>query len=438
MSPTILVVDDNKEFVALMTSLLENAGYSVVNALKGRLAVDTARQHTPALALIDMLLPDMMGYLVAESIRQHSPQTTFVFMSGVFRGARYRNEVKSRFPDAAYFEKPFDANALLTSLKQLVPPDTSPVQASGPDAATDFEVELDSDVESSGEDESPFELTGLVKISGTGQLTAELRGDRLTQTPLKGPVSGSRPSRVEPRTNTPVSARRGALNDNLPGLFTAFYLANETGELYCQRGKVKKVVYFENGKPTFALSNLSADRFGQFLVRVGKIRPEQLEDVAVVAAQTKRRTGDVLVERGLLKDSERLYFVAQQVKSILYSLFGWEQGQYVMTFRAKARNEHVKLDVFPGNLIVRGVKKLYQPERLNRIVQSEDRLLPSPQPTYQLNEIDLEPWEASLLPQVDGTRTNAELVALAQRPDTQVRAFLAAMVSIDVLTRRDA
>jgi hypothetical protein len=89
-----------------------------------------------------------------------------------------------------------------------------------------------------------------------------------------------------------------------------------------QRGKVKKVVYFEAGVPVFALSNLAADRFGQFLVRVGKILPDQLQDVAVVAAQTGRRTGDVLVERGLLKDTERLYYVGQQVKSIIYPLAG--------------------------------------------------------------------------------------------------------------------
>ncbi len=91
---------------------------------------------------------------------------------------------------------------------------------------------------------------------------------------------------------------------------------------------MKKVVYFEKGQPVFALSNLVSDRFGQFLVRVGKIKPEQLTDAAAAAAASKRRTGDVLIERGLLKDTERLYFVGQQVKSIIYSLFGWEDGTY--------------------------------------------------------------------------------------------------------------
>ena len=77
----------------------------------------------------------------------------------------------------------------------------------------------------------------------------------------------------------------------------------------------------------FALSNLLADRFGQFLVRVGKIKPEQLAGRGAGGhSRRKRRTGDVLVERGLLKDTERLYYVGQQVKAIIYSLFAWEDG----------------------------------------------------------------------------------------------------------------
>src|SRR5262249_38324420 len=202
--------------------------------------------------------------------------------------------------------------------------------------------------------------------------------------------------------------------DSLHSLLTAVYQEQETGELGVQRGQVKKVVYFEGGSPVFALSNLLSDRLGQFLVRTGRIRPEQLADAALVAQQTKRRTGDILVERGLLRDTERLYYVGQQVKSIIYSLFAWEDGTYVMSFGGKARSETLKLDVNPANLIVRGVKKLYKPERVRRILALEDRLIPSRQPIYAASEIELEKWEAELLPHADGTHTVAELIALAR------------------------
>lgn len=442
MAPTILVVDDNKELVALLTSLFEEAGYAVVGASKGRPAVDLGKAEPISLALVDMLLPDMMGYHVAEGLQAARPQLKLVFMTGVFKGARHSKEALERFPGALFLEKPFDAKKLLETVRGLVPLPKGTPSSPRAEAPSDFDVELDIDVED--EEQDAMELTGRIKVTGGGNITAELSGLTLTAgKPLKGAIPGPRPhvsstSGVHASTDSSVrSARQGQLRDNLPGLITAFYLSRETGELSCKKGKVKKVVYFESGTPVFALSNLAADRFGQFLVRVGKIKAEQLDDAAVVAQQTGRRTGDVLVERGLLKDTERLYYVGQQVKSIIYSLFGWEEGQFVLTFREKARAESIKLDVFPGNLITRGVKKLYKPERIGRLVRPEERLMPSPQPPYQLNEIELEKWEAMLLPRLDGTRTNAEVCALAAKPEHQVRAFLAALLGLEVLVRRE-
>jgi hypothetical protein len=155
-----------------------------------------------------------------------------------------------------------------------------------------------------------------------------------------------------------------------------------------------------------------------------------------VAEQTKRRTGDVLVERGLLKDTERLYYIGQQVKAIIYSLFSWDDGTYVMSFKEKAAAESIKLDVHPANLIVRGIKKLYKPERLRRMLRPEDRLIPSVAPAYQLHEVELERWEAELLPKIDGNRTVGELLAYANRPDPVVYAFLVSMMSLGILEQR--
>lgn len=440
MPPTLLVVDDNKELLALLTGLFEEAGYTVAAASKGKPALDLAKDSKPKLAIIDLLLPDMMGYQLADALRSAGTDVPFVFITGVFKGAKHSNEALQRHKAAGFFEKPFDAKKLLESVKKLVPPDApSPLASAVQGAANDFEVELDIDVDEDTPQEE-MELTGKIRVTGGGNISAELRGEDLHATGgASGPVSGGRPHPPSAPSARPAGARAqrtGHLGDNLPGLITAFYLAKETGELGVQRGKVKKVIYFEGGNPVFALSNLAADRFGQFLVRVGKIKPEQLQDAAVVASASKRRTGDVLVERGQLKDTERLYYVGQQVKAIIYSVFGWEDGTFVVSFREKARSEVIKLDVFPGNLILRGVKKLYKPERLARLIAPEDRLIPSPQPAYALNELELEKWEAQLLLKIDGVRTNAEVIALAGKPEHQVRAFLVAMLGLNVLEKR--
>jgi hypothetical protein len=177
------------------------------------------------------------------------------------------------------------------------------------------------------------------------------------------------------------------------------------------------------------------DRFGPFLVRVGKIDPKQLELCQAAADKTGRRTGDVLVEMKLLKETEKLYYVAQQVKAIVYSVFGWDEGDYRLHFADRAAKEAIKIDLHPANLITRGVKKLYKPERLYRLLSPEERLVPSQQPAYGLHEVELERWEAEILPRIDGTRTVAEVIHIAQRPEHAVYGFLYGMVALKILDR---
>lgn len=439
MAPRILVVDDNQELLSLLTQIFEDAGYAVTAASKGKQAVELARAEPLKAAVLDILLPDMMGYHLADALRKQQPELPLIFITGVFKGGKHALEARQKYASAGYFEKPFEAQKLVEALGKLVPPEKkAPAAESIEDA---FDVELDIDVVED-QPQDAMELTGKIRVSGGGDLTAELSGATLTASPMTPkqqvaprPPPPGKPADA-PAPGTPGASRRGELKDNLPSLINAFYLSKETGELGVQRGKVKKVVYFEKGQPVFALSNLLSDRFGQFLVRVGKIQADQLEDATAVAAKTKRRTGDVLIERGLLKDTERLYYVAQQVKSVIYSLFGWEDGTYVMSFKDKATKESIKLDVHPGQLIVRGIKKLYKPDRLRRLIQPEDRLIPSLQPAYQLHEVELERWEAELLPKIDGTRNVAEILAVANRPEHVVYAFLAAMLALNVLERR--
>ncbi len=432
----VLVVDDNQELLVLMARLFEDAGYQVASANRGRAAIDGARFKPPALAVIDLLLPDMMGQQVAEALRRENPRLPLIFVTGVFKAGRHALEARHKFGPVGYFEKPFDSKKLLEAVRKVLP-----LEVASPPAVEDpFDVELDVSVQEDDPSHSPMELTGVIKVTGSDNLVAEIRGANLTASrvvPEGQPVS--RPAAQAPSSRPAVAAptfHRGELKDNLPSLITAFYLSGQTGELGVQRGKVKKVIYFHRGQPAFAMSNLLSERFGQFLSRVGKIKPGQLQEVLAVAQASRRRTGDVLLERGLLKDTERLYFVGQQVKSIIYSLFGWEQGAYLLTFKDKAIAEPIKLDVHPATLIVRGIKKFYKPERLRRLLAPEDLLLPSLQPSYQLHEVELQNWEAELLAKIDGTRPVAKLIELAGKPEQGVLSFLCAMMALHVLERK--
>ncbi len=462
--PKILLVDDNSELLALLAKMLEDAGYTPMPFSRGKPALEKARLERPALAVLDVLLPDIMGYEVAAACRKEL-SIPVVFITGVFKGGRHATDAKLKYDALGYFEKPFEASQLLEAIGKVVKPAKKETKKPAPaeisvdidiDAAPadsvddDFDVTVDVD-DDEGESD-PMELTGRINIKEVGGLSATLSGAKLTAAPAHAAPAAPRPPTRPPSapskgppppppdaqpapSKAGSSPRAGTLGDNLASLLTAFYQAQKTGELSLARGKVKKVVYFEHGQPVFALSNVASDRFGQFLVRVGKITDPQLAEALAKARPDKRRTGDVLLEMGLLKETEKLYYVGQQVKAIIYSLFAWEDGEYRITFQDKATAQALKLDLPPAMLILRGVKKLYKPERLRRLVSADARLRPSQDMPYQLSEVSLEPWEAHLVAALDGTKSVQDAVALAKRPENAVLATLAALLALQFVEK---
>ncbi|HEU4852144.1 MAG TPA: response regulator [Telluria sp.] len=66
----ILVVDDNSDSADMLASLLEYAGHTIVTANDGASAIEKARTFRPQLAFLDIGLPDMSGYVLAQEIRK--------------------------------------------------------------------------------------------------------------------------------------------------------------------------------------------------------------------------------------------------------------------------------------------------------------------------------------------------------------------------------
>ena len=65
----ILVVDDDRDIVRLVSSYLEKAGYEVVKAYDGETALHVLRREQPKLVILDLMLPDRDGWDVARLVR---------------------------------------------------------------------------------------------------------------------------------------------------------------------------------------------------------------------------------------------------------------------------------------------------------------------------------------------------------------------------------
>jgi DNA-binding NarL/FixJ family response regulator len=82
MGRRVLIVDDHPTFRRFATRLLKAGGFEVVGeADDGRSALAAARRLRPELVLLDVLLPDMSGFAVAEALAADSGRPLVVLIS---------------------------------------------------------------------------------------------------------------------------------------------------------------------------------------------------------------------------------------------------------------------------------------------------------------------------------------------------------------------
>ncbi len=68
--PTILVVDDMPENIALMRRLLAPKGYTIAEALGGVAALEVVATDPPDVILLDLIMPDMNGFEVCDRLKR--------------------------------------------------------------------------------------------------------------------------------------------------------------------------------------------------------------------------------------------------------------------------------------------------------------------------------------------------------------------------------
>jgi signal transduction histidine kinase/CheY-like chemotaxis protein len=78
----VLVIDDEPAVRDVLAAMLEKAGHDVVSASRGREGIDVFHTATFDVVFTDLGMPDMSGFEVAASVKQHSPTTAVVMITG--------------------------------------------------------------------------------------------------------------------------------------------------------------------------------------------------------------------------------------------------------------------------------------------------------------------------------------------------------------------
>jgi DNA-binding NarL/FixJ family response regulator len=115
MAWTVLIVDDHAGFRGLVRRLLEADGFAVVGeAGDGASALAAVDEQRPQLVLLDVVLPDIDGFAVAERIAERSPAPMVVLTSG--RDAAEFGARMTRSPAIGFIHKGELSGAALAAL----------------------------------------------------------------------------------------------------------------------------------------------------------------------------------------------------------------------------------------------------------------------------------------------------------------------------------
>ncbi|MDL2259744.1 response regulator transcription factor [Deltaproteobacteria bacterium OttesenSCG-928-K17] len=113
----ILVVDDDPHITEVVEFALTAAGYVVVTAGSGEKALEMFRQHSPALVVLDINLPDRDGLWVCQRIRETS-QAPVLFLSA--RDEEVDRVMGLTIGGDDYVTKPFSPRELTARVQAIL------------------------------------------------------------------------------------------------------------------------------------------------------------------------------------------------------------------------------------------------------------------------------------------------------------------------------
>lgn len=105
-SKRILIVDDEKVSLLILRKHLQCQGYEVICAFNGKEALDLLEKQRVDLVISDLVMPEMDGIQLMQSVKEQYPTLPFIFFTA--RGSVESAVSAMRLGALDYIEKPFD------------------------------------------------------------------------------------------------------------------------------------------------------------------------------------------------------------------------------------------------------------------------------------------------------------------------------------------
>lgn len=115
----ILIIEDNEQNMYMLSYLLTNSNYEVIEAYSGEEGLAKAQEYNPDIILLDIQLPDMDGYSICRNLRSkelHKETIIIAVTSYALDGDREKSKAAGA---NGYIEKPINPDLFVQQMESF-------------------------------------------------------------------------------------------------------------------------------------------------------------------------------------------------------------------------------------------------------------------------------------------------------------------------------
>ncbi|PIU50470.1 MAG: response regulator [Desulfobacterales bacterium CG07_land_8_20_14_0_80_52_14] len=129
MSKKVLVVDDDPDIITFNVSILEENGYTAINAQNGEEGLKKIREEKPELVILDVLMPKQSGIRLYRELKTDKTleKIRVIILSGIAKKSFLKSQKAltefggEQVPEPeVYLEKPVEAKELAQAVRNLI------------------------------------------------------------------------------------------------------------------------------------------------------------------------------------------------------------------------------------------------------------------------------------------------------------------------------
>ena len=142
MRQTILVVDDEPDIVEIIQYNLEKSGFDVIVAADGSAALEKARDETPDLIVLDLMLPGLEGTDVCRILKQDERTRSIPILMLTAKSEEIDRIIGLELGADDYVVKPFSPREIALRIRNILRRRTAP-ESAGPVRAGPLVIDVE-------------------------------------------------------------------------------------------------------------------------------------------------------------------------------------------------------------------------------------------------------------------------------------------------------